>query len=371
MDIGGHKSLATLCIGVAFFGMSLNLPICELYSFVESQATPHHGSNVLSKVEYVRSIQKHLCLKWEMPPRLRQDFSLKSSYLEGLNDIFVNAAVGVKIYNYIETQETQLEVLTTLATTDAEGEHLISVSLTVVDRQSARLSTADLPIEEEVVFELNTTHSRAPRLNGPDVFDRFAVELDTLIRNFSADECNAYQELSTSIMSDVTVDIHQFYQTSTENEPAASMKVWSEYPSLKAFFDQGPTKCLKKRLQRFGDVERPLTNGIPNPKIEIEPAAPTIKIALVPDTEDTSSPKPQPTLSLPISEPPEIIHTRRPSFLTANAQAKIPAKITNVKFQDPKVLQHATFKAPSPFADQFKWIHIPFTHCGWVPVRDH
>lgn len=332
----------------------------------------------------MRSIQKHLDLKWEMPQRLRQDFSLKNSYLEALNETFVNAAIGVKIHSYIETQDTKLEVLTTLATTDAEGEHLISIGLTVVDGRSARLSTTDLPIEDEVVFELDTTHSGAPRFPDQDVVERFVAELDVLIQNFSADECNAYQELSASIMTGITVDIHQFYQTSTEKEPATSMKVWSEYPSLKSFFDQGPTKCLKKRLERVENDEKSFSGGNPNPTIEIEQPAPTIKIALVPDAEDTASPKTQSTLSLPTSEPSEIVHTRRPSFLTANAQAKGPAKPTNVTFEDTKAPQSVpkfkpetkapqsapTFKAPS-LSDQFKWIHIPFTHCGWVPVRGH
>lgn len=302
-----------------------------------------------------------------MPRRLRQDFSLKNAYLEELNERFVNAAIGVKIYSYIETQDTELEVLTTLATTDVEGENLISVGLTVVDGRSARLSTADLPIEDELIFELDTTHSGATRFKDRDVFERFVTELDVLIRNFSADECNAYQELSASIMTDVTVDVHQFYQISTDTEPAASMKVWSEYPSLKTFLDQGPTKCLKKRLEIFQKDEESSTNGTLNPTIEIEHVAPTIKIALVPDAEETTLSKPQSMLSLPPTKASKIEHTRRPSlnsdFLMANARPR--------DSEDKKPPQPVpTFKAPSTFSDQFKWIHVPFTHCGWVPVRD-
>lgn len=308
-----------------------------------------------------------------MPQRLRQDLSLRNPYLEGLNDIFVNAAIGVKIYSYIETQDTELEVLTT---TNAEGENLISVGLTVVDGRSARLSTADLPIEDELVVELNTTHSGAPRFKDQDVFEHFVSQLDALICNFSADDCNAYQELTTSIMTNVKVDIHQFHQVFTDKEPGASMKVWSEYPSLKTFFDQGPTKCLKKRLEKFKQDEKPLVNGNPKPTIEIEHVSPDIIIDLAPNTNDPLSQKAEPMLSLPTSEPSKIIHTRRPSLnselLTANAPAKISVKTTNVKFQDTKPPQSApTFTGPSPSSDRFKWIHIPFTHCGWVPVRDH
>lgn len=339
---------------------------------MKPQATPHHGSNVLSKREYVQSMQKHLDLKWEMPQRLRQDLSLENSYLEELNDVFVNAAVGVKIYSYIETRDTELEVLTT---TDVEGENLITIGLTVVDERSAKLSTADLPIEDESFVELNTTHSEASKFKDQDAFEKFIFELKALIQNFSADDCNAYQELSTSIMTNVKVDVHQFYQTFNEKDPAASMKVWSEYPSLKTFFDQGPTKCLRKRLEKFKLDEEPLINGNPKPTIEIQQAAPTISIALVPVTEDsTVSPKPEARLSLPKTS--KIVHTRRPSlnsdFLTANAQAKDSVKTTSVKFENPKAPQPApTFKAPSRFSDRFKWIHIPFTHCGWVPVRDN
>lgn len=296
-----------------------------------------------------------------MPGRLRQDLSLKNPYLEELNEIFVNAAIGVKIYSYIETQDTELEVLTT---TSVEGENLISVGLTIVDGRSARLSTADLSVEDESIVESNTTHSKAPRFKDQKAFDYFISELSALILNFSADDCIAYQELSTSIMANVKVDVHQFYQTSTEKEPVASMKVWSEYSSLKTFFDQGPTKCLKKRLEKFEQDEKPLINGNPKPT---EHAAPTIKIALAADTKNTISPKSKPTLSLPTSEPSKISDTRHsltnPGFLRADAL---------VKLEEDKAPQSApTFKAPTPFSDKFKWIHIPFTHCGWVRVRGH
>lgn len=60
----GQNRVAACCLGVTFF------------------STPHHGSSVLSKPEYVQTVQIHLGLKWEMSETLRRDFLLRSADLE-------------------------------------------------------------------------------------------------------------------------------------------------------------------------------------------------------------------------------------------------------------------------------------------------
>ena len=63
-NVEGQSSIAACCLGVTFF------------------STPHHGSSVLSKPEYIQTVQIHLGLKWEMSESLRHDFLLRSPDLE-------------------------------------------------------------------------------------------------------------------------------------------------------------------------------------------------------------------------------------------------------------------------------------------------
>lgn len=325
----------------------------------------------------MHAIKECLGLKWEMSARLRQDFSLKNSFLEKLNYLFTDAAFGVKVYSYYETRETDLEVL---ITGDTEGETLTNVSFCVVDDRSARLSTTDLSIEDESVVELNTTHTGTPNFINQDGIRGFIDVIDTLIQNFSVDECNAYQSLNSSIMTEVIVDIHQFYQT----RKPASIKVWPAKSSLKDFFHEGPTKWLDKSIGASKSSNIALTDEIVKPFIEIERVTPSIEVAPADSFEDATPPmqKPMPGLSTPESEIYKNVHTRRPpldnNFLGLKnsshlAPAKDPANSVEAPVSDAikeGAPQRApTYQIPTSSSDLFKWIHIPFTHSGWVPVR--
>ena len=114
-----HTDLASLCVGITFF------------------ATPHRGSSVLSRPEFSRAIQDNLHLKWEMSDLLKSELSLGNHQLELLNHAFGSHALGIPIWNYIETLETQLKVLMELE----DGESLTKLKLRVVDPQSAEIST--------------------------------------------------------------------------------------------------------------------------------------------------------------------------------------------------------------------------------------
>lgn len=340
---------------------------------------------MLSEPEYVQTVQQHLQLKWEMPRRLRQEFSLKNPDLQSLNYRFAVTAHGVKVYSYIEARDTKLQVL---STSDSTGETLTSIDLCIVDARSAKLSTPDIPVEDEEVIQLNSTHAGAPRFSDEDaLYSLFIDELVSLIQGFSADERAAYQALSSSIMADIKIDVHQFYESGKEEEPT-SMKVWSEYPSLKSFFDLGPTACLGRRLDKLGHDRNGLPNGIPKPKIEIaiDNAAPTINVALAP-TNENHMPRKQTSmqsLAAPSStEPLRIVHQRRPSqspstsFESERPDHLAPHQTKNVHFDETMYREPregkppqrpATYMLPSQASDRFKWIHVPFTHCGWVPV---
>lgn len=349
-----------------------------------------------------------------MAERLRKDFSLQTPHRELLNYKFAVAAMGIKIYSYVEKQDTKLQVLSTI---DAGGESIVEVNLCVVDNRSAKLGNADVPVEEEEVIELNTTHVGVARFTKEETLRRLYVdELVLFLEGFSIEERSAHDKLNNDIINDVKMDVHQFYRTGTKGEPA-STKIITGHPSLKFFLDHGPSECLRRRLEtgKKGDT---LSNGVSKPKIRVrhpsEPGNPTIQVAPAspPNTIDENSIAPDginarfsptygSTLAAPDVEPPRTIHTRRPSlpsvpFVSSSIRRPslsvediLTRQPRNVHFAETSIQypggaeseqnalldeyskrvqrpkRSATYQLPSAASNLFRWIHVPCNHTGW------
>ena len=340
------------------------------------------GSSVLSEPEYVQTVQTHLGLKWEMSEALRRDFTLRNNDLETLNNKFALNAVGIKIYSYVELSDTHLLVL---STNDSSGETLTTIRLCIVDSRSGRLSTPELPYEDEEVIPLNTTHIGCPIFKDEDILYGYYIdEIAAFVKNFSAEERAAYHALNNEIMKGTKVDIHQFYIVGTQREPG-SMKILSAHPSLRTFLDYGPAECMMNRL-RGDDNHMGVSNGNRRPMIELrpasEPAAPTLVITTV-DSEDASKDAStadrNPSLTPPSVAVPKNIHTWRPILTpnTVDGSSLAPRKpVKAVQFSDiphkdvdqiRRPQRAHLFPLPSSSSERFKWIHVPFCHSGWVP----
>lgn len=247
---------------------------------------------------------------------------------------------------------------------------------------SGKLGSAEVPVEDEEVIQLNATHTGAPRFPEEDgLYDLFITEIKHLVDNYSDYQRAAYQALNQSIMSEVQLDIHQFYRENT-------VKILSAHPSLQDFLDLGPTRCMLERV-RGSDREKPPSPNVDhNPSIHVRrassPVAPALTVTTVADNEDPSEPRSDsmPTLSTPKIVMPQSIHTRRPSLtpqddpdspghLAPSSNLTKQARSTIAPFsmtaQDSKPQRNLAFKLPSRDTDRFKWIHVPFNHSGWVP----
>ena len=373
-------------------------------------ASPHHGSSVLSSPEFVQTVQHHLGLKWKMAETLRQDFSLQNKSRELLNYKFSQAAIGIKIYSYVEKQDTRLQVLSTI---DTGGESIVEVNLCVVDNRSAKLGNVDVPVEEEEVIDLNCTHTGVARFTKEENLQKLYIdELVFFIESFSVEERTAYDKLNDDILNDVRLDVHQFYQTGAKGE-LASTKIISGHPSLKFFFDFGPTECLRRRLEtgKKGITSR---NGVSKPAIRIrhpsEPANPVIKVHAHDDNiapDDVRKPSTHgSSLAAPTVEPPGTIHTRRPSVPSipsvppVSSSTRRPSlSVEDIPARQPRGVQFAenpfhiteaaesdqqaipyedsesgrrpqrsvTYQLPSAASNLFRWVHVPWNHTGWVP----
>ena len=394
----GQNSIAACCLGVTFF------------------SSPHHGSSVLSEPEYVQTVKTHLGLKWEMSEILRNDFLLRNAELEvsvvvtrllwlgvlywkgsadyetliqTLNHRFAVSVFGVKIYSYVETTDTNLLVL---STNDSEGEALTTIRLCIVDSRSGKLSSPEAPFEDEEVITLNTTHVGAPRFTDEDALYSFYIEeITEFVRSFSADERSLHHALNHDIMTNIEVDVHQFYVVGTQGEPG-SMKIMTAHPSLQTFLEIGPAKCMEARVKGTDQVDEHNRNGSDRPAIELrpasEPAAPTLTITSV-ESDETSSNASRadsyPNLSVPNvpnAQAPKGIPTRRPSLIVEVSDPESPGHLApkptkkvafttngvNKDTEQGRRPQRAhLFQLPSASSERFKWIHVPFTHAGWVP----
>ena len=350
-----------------------------------------------------------------MSEKLRDDFSLHNMDRERLNYEFAVAAIGIKIYSYVETHDTQLEVLSTI---DTSGESVVDVGLCIVDSRSAKLGSADVPVEDEEVVDLSCTHTGAPKFTKePGLRDLLIEELTYFLQSFSVEERTAYDALSASILRDVKVDVHQFYQTGVKGD-LASTKILTGHPSLRDFFDVGPSKCLERRLDKAGAKERGLVNGSNKPEIKVrhpsEPDHPVIKLDRAasdgpdgPQGADDRNPRrasvPSLSLNAPPVEIPKSIHTKRPSLSIHSRRASLtvepadilpslPRRSSKVHFsnipehdvdtpvspgQDLAYLDNEkvrrpqrsyTYQLPSQSSNLFKWIHVPWNITSWVPV---
>ena len=394
-------------MGVGFIGLlnSRSCPAgsCDVFMDVITQSTrflfPHSPATHKADPVWL----------YRMSERLREDFSLRNSDRERLNFEFAVAAIGIKIYSYVETHDTRLEVLSTI---DSSGESVVNVGLCIVDSRSAKLGSADVPVEEEDPVELNCTHTGAPRFTKePGLKGLLIEELTLFVQSFSVEERAAYDTLNASILRDLKVDIHQFYQTGVKGD-LASTKILSSQPSLRDFFEIGPTKCLERRLDKAGAKERSMENGSSKPSIKIrhpsEPDQPVIKLDRAasdgPRAENDKNARrasvPSLSLSAPPVEMPESIHTKRPSIsiysrrpsLTVEPAGIFPrrpvsgplSEITENDGDGPMSPSHDfayldseksrrpqrsyTFQLPSRASNLFKWIHVPWNMTSWVPV---
>ena len=374
-----RSDITDICLGVVFF------------------ATPHHGSSVLSDPEFAKTVKNRLNLKWEMSQHLRHEFALERDF-DALNHKFSKSVIGAKIHNFVETIDTDLAVL---YSSESTGEEMMTVRQCFVDARLGNLGTTEVPIEDEETVLLNTNHVETPRFTGEDgLYQIFRDEIWKLLESYNDAHRTAYQALTKSIMTDVKVDVHQFYGETY-------IKIISADPSLADFLEKGPNRCITERIQSYGESSVSKVNGEARPPLhdrhEAVPQTPLVTVTVAdgnhaPDSSvDYMSFKPD-----PIEPPTQITHTRRPSLKTRDSQLETkrrhsltamlketaseepwsPGHLTpstkdtkqvqfnltpdndSAKVPSPKI--KPTFPVPNRQTDRFKWIHVPFNHSHWV-----
>ena len=176
-------------------------------------------------------------------------------------------------------------------------------------------------------------------------------------------------------------------------------------PTLQDYLDLGPSECLKTRLHPPAE-NRQHANGSIKPYIKVRhasevsaPAALETPHILVsaPTNMATSlskeSPAPPVSMESAVLEAPTIIvskniHTQRPPLNVGGTQSDseaakhlAPVSVTPQPTsaaierdydnalhptREPRPQRARTYQAPSRSTDRFRWVHVPYTHSGWV-----
>ena len=344
-------------------------------------AVPHHGSSVLSEDEYVKTVEDHLGLKWQMSKRLRRDFRLRddNEELNETNQMFVVDMFGVKVHSYAEMADSYLTVLTS---DDIGAEGPAVVRYCIVDSRSGRLSRDQVPFEDEEFIQLDMDHTGLPRFKGQDdQYESYLKAIEALVNGYNENDRKAYQNMTKAIMTEVKVHVHQFYGD------RKSMKILLTKPTLEAFLEVGPAECMLERIEgRDEDVAVAVSkpNGVQRPKIGIQPPSETTIPSVKVQEDDSSNdhrPNSPPTLAPPhVPVPPKGTHTPlppKPPYDRGSGSGKLgptPKKVAQAKtvsFRGEKRDREephraARFQLPYQAPDRFRWIHVPFTHPGWV-----
>ena len=384
-----HNDITDICLGVVFF------------------ATPHHGSKVLEGPEFTKTVKDTLNLKWEMSQHLREEFDLDNPSLEALNHQFAKSIIGAKIFNFVETVDTDLAVL---YTSESAGEEMMTVRQCFVDARRGKLGTTEVPIEDEEFVQLTTTHVDTPKFTDEDnLYGIFLDEISRLLKSYRDDHRKAYQDLTKSIMSEVKVDVHQFYGE------IPSIKIITAHPSLADLLEKGPDACVTERIQTYGQINVPKSNGTSvsstQSRHDAKPSTPLFNVTVEPSTPvvtltgadgDHVKVEHIPVKPDPNDAPSQITHTRRPSLKTRdsglleNKRRLSLTALNTAMFEEPESPGHLapstkdtkqvqfqlnpddsstkvptpkikpTFPVPNRQTDRFKWIHVPFNHSHWV-----
>ena len=361
--LGSETNIIAACIGIAFF------------------STPHHGSKAFSRPELARGISECLGLKFEMGSRLCKQFTIGNTDLELLNAKFCDIALGIRIWSFSESQQTEVPALIN----SPEGETLDTVNLLIVEGPSAALSADETLIDEERRSLLKNHAGVTQILRDQAAGSAFVQILIETVEQANNEQCVRPQSIVTDIVNGCPVYVHRFYQSGLGS--SGNINVSFSKPSLRSFRDFGPSRALETtrpvsattemghhqigegtdHWHLLSDEDRPSTAGgkpsfdsrrsyEENKSITASrsPSVPTITITDVDNEIETAlNVDPNPP-TIPGNQKALKIHE---GLSRKDVESEHPRKHTHGWLSSSELQE----------TDRFNWIHVPANICGWVP----
>ena len=350
-------------------------------------ATPHQGSAYLSSKEFRPSIREVMRLLSDIPDSLQRQFGFKCDELNDMAEKFKQSSTDLRINTYYETSDSDL------AFTPANDHIPRSYHVPI-----ASAASAIMDLEHESETPLSSDHVGCATFEGDNEAQAtFISELKDAVR--SAAELSKIKDCSIDLENEVQIEVNGFFDDST-----SSVKLWTARPSLADFLKDGPKELLKARLSQSketikhpsGRKDLPEINKQENPASTLTVEEPKIKIQdklqnkiksnkvldkllqlrdpLVRSASDTSTTKG--FNHQPSNEPQ--LRTDEVAQSNAPIAAPVNSSTTSVRFSQqtkPSEERRAAIDPADPgpqlpAMDQLKltWVHIPYTHPGWVPL---
>ncbi|PYI05083.1 hypothetical protein BO78DRAFT_371738 [Aspergillus sclerotiicarbonarius CBS 121057] len=391
-------SILSSCYGIAFL------------------ATPHHGSSYLSAPEFTRSTQRLMRLKHHVPPGLQELFRPRHPYLLRLSNQFRSISADIKIWTFLETVDS------TLSITDSETGDSVDMHVPIT---SIRSGILDLEHEKEV--PLATDHVGTAYFKGQEFTTRMSFINELQASVSMAINLSKMADAPLDVDLEVMVQVNGFFEDTARGiSDETPLKLWSTKASLKEYLTSGPSSCLSNRLKKTAGIpssiyddssissfdSRPTSaqvrssmDGIVNPtalhasestRPKAIPQRPSIKesrsflgqaFPRIHITEPTSQgyfdvqsdSAEEVQRSVPSQEDETEEDTKKRETGTSNMIASLPPRYRsflpiplpsrdNVDEQRAEMPRRVPrFDQPEPGSEKLLWIHVPYTHTGWVP----
>ncbi|KAF4163701.1 hypothetical protein CNMCM6936_000488 [Aspergillus lentulus] len=398
------ESILSSCHGIAFF------------------ATPHQGSTYLYAPEYTQSICSIMRLKYSIPYHLRGILKPRHQQLMHLSNQFKAISADLKVWTFLETVDSAINIA------DSDTSATIEVHVPITSIRSGLLGLEhekEIPLATDhvgaayfkdqekttrmsFIKELQSSVSMAVRLSGlVDEPLHVKKEVTIQVNGFFEDPALGVSEETPLKLWSTKVTLHDYLsrgpseclrdrlsKTSkmppgflddssvssfdsrrasihSESEPDEPVNVTSEKTE-----QTQPTPSLKKSRSFMPmaspriHVSEPSTEGyleLGDGNISFELDEPVVPQADTPQKEDSGSEAGE----VPNKSSDAKASQTRLLNITSRYKELLPVPLPkrgqrNMMGAD-KPRAAPRFDRPEPGSEKLLWIHIPYTHTGWVP----
>ncbi|KAF4210015.1 hypothetical protein CNMCM8927_003280 [Aspergillus lentulus] len=393
------ESILSSCHGIAFF------------------ATPHQGSTYLYAPEYTQSICSIMRLKYSIPYHLRGILKPRHQQLMHLSNQFKAISADLKVWTFLETVDSAINIA------DSDTSATIEVHVPITSIRSGLLG-----LEHEKEIPLATDHVGAAYFKDQEKTTRmsFIKELQSSVS--MAVRLSALVDEPLHVKKEVTIQVNGFFEDPalgvSEETP---LKLWSTKVTLHDYLSRGPSECLRDRLSKTskmppGFLDDSSVSSFDSRRASIhsesEPDEPvnvtsekTEQIQPTPSLKKSRSFMPMASPRIHVSEPstesylelgdgnisfeldePVVPQADTPQKEDSGSEAgEVPNKSSDAKASQTRSLYKELlpvplpkrgqrnmmgadkpraaprFDRPEPGSEKLLWIHIPYTHTGWVP----
>ncbi|PYH43161.1 uncharacterized protein BP01DRAFT_301792 [Aspergillus saccharolyticus JOP 1030-1] len=395
------ESIWSSCYGIAFL------------------ATPHFGSSYLSAPEFTNSVHHLMRLKHHIPPGLQEVFRPRHPVLLRLWSQFKSISADMKLWSFLETLDSEISIV------DHETGTAVEMHVPITSIRSGILD-----FEHEKVIPLTANHMGTAYFNGQELTTRlsFISELQSSVS--MALMLSKMNDAPMDVDQEVMIQVSGFFEDTARGvSDETPLKLWSTKASLKDYLASGPSICLRDRLQKTSGIPVGLLDDSSISSFDSRPTSAHVRSSIDGTANTPAARMAVRTRSEPIISRPPLrdsrsflapssprIHVTEPlgegyfevqhetvSDLQSSAEqapqcpgadnadkndtmsaskhlatsssnrykaflpVPKPARDKQDEERAEKPRRIPRFDRPEPGSEKLLWIHVPYTHTGWVP----